>query len=54
MAHVVQKRGVSYKGGPYGQLGDVQIDTVALRKRLLVDRNVKGERGEERERKMGD
>ena len=41
-------RGVVYKGGPYEQLAELEIDTVALRRGLLIDENAKADCKEER------
>ena len=46
--HMRYTRGVVYKEGPYGQLAELQIDTVALQRGLLVGENAKAECMEEK------
>ena len=42
------KRGAVYKEGPYEQLAELQIDTVALQRGLLMGENAKADCEEEK------
>ena len=46
--HMRYARGVVYKEGPYEQLAELQIDTVALKRGLLMGENAKADCEEEK------